>query len=94
MVPYIEKNLRTPEGSFTNARWVDRSTFITFAEVPAERAYWAPFPGHSSTFDSLRKRGAKYISDRKDFECTRGVDKRVRLKDRMENTFVASRAGR
>ena len=90
----MEKNFRTPEGNLTKARWVDKSTFITFAEVPADLAYWAPFPGQSSTFDNLRKRGAKYIREEKGLQLERAMKLRRDRNDRVENTLVASKAGK
>lgn len=94
MVPYMEKNFRTPEGNFTNARCVERSSLMIFADVPELIAYWAPLPGHSSTLDSFLNLGADKIKDIEanlfNFETIGWRD----LNEKSENARVVSNAGR
>lgn len=93
IVPYMEKNFRTPEGNFTNARWVERSSFMIFADVPALMAYWAPLPGHNSTFESFRNFGAERIKDMDENLFSFDIMGRRGLNVKNEKARVVSNAG-
>ena len=94
MVLYMEKNFLTPEGNFTSAKWVERSSLITFAEVPELMAYWAPRPGHNSTLDNFLNLGADRIREIEAYLFNLETKGRRDLKVKNEKARVVSNAGR
>ena len=77
-----------------NAKWVERSTLITLAEVPELRAYWEPFPGQSSTCDSLRNFGALRIREIAANLLSEVNWERVVRNEKIEKGNVVSKVGR
>lgn len=94
IVLYMEKNFRTPEGNFTNAKWVERSSLIILAEVPELMAYWTPRPGHNSTLDSFLNLGAAKMREIDANLFNLEAIERRDLNEKKEKARVVSNAGK